>query len=132
MELNEIKQYIDENDISKMTNTWIISHQRFYVCNWLRENTSLNLQRIADMVGYSKHDRVIHAIRKHKDYSSYNDKVYRDNTKHISSFLNGVDIEKDVFNLKDAILNVNSMIELHQLQNKIRRCDDEIREISRV
>ena len=129
MTIEEIKKYIETNHIDSITNKWFICHQKFFLCDWLRNHTGLNLQQIADMVGYKAHDRVIHAIRKHNDYSSYNDKVYKENTRNLRTFLNGDAIE---MNLKDEILKIESLIELHQLQNKLRRYDADIVKISRV
>lgn len=121
MKLEEIEKYVRENGLDKKTRKPEIAEQRFFICNYIRDNyPSKTLQYIADVVNLVSHDRVIYAIKRHAELMQYDKKTYLNRNKPFISFVEyGEDVTK--LDIREELLKANGLIEFHRLQEQVKK-----------
>lgn len=82
-----VKQYLEINDVllTKSRKRELVD-TRYFIAHHLRYKCKLTLMKIGEMLN-KDHSSIIHAINKHQDFVSSNDKSYIINTMEVSRYL---------------------------------------------
>ena len=95
-------------------------YPRYYLMNFLRDNTKLNLYDISCLFKKYDHSIVIHGIKQHKNYR--NDDVYRFHTENVHLRLNNIKpevSEVEESNIISEVMRCTNYYEMKKLQNKL-------------
>ena len=93
---------------------------RYYLMNFLRENTNMNLYAISCLFKKRDHSLVIHAINQHKNYR--NDPTYKFHTENVHLRLNNIKPEvtkAEESNIISEVMRCTNYYEMKKLQNKL-------------
>ena len=84
-----VEEIIEVEDMTFKNRTSPKAHQRYFLMNYLRENTTLSLVTIGKMFG-KNHATVINGIMRHNQFMEYKDKFYLKNIASIEQYLKEV------------------------------------------
>ena len=101
--IEKVKNVVRFYDLKKRCNQQEYSFPRFYLCNFLRLNTTIPLKRMASILGYKEHDQVIYGAKMHNIFVKTRDERYMELTFHLES------------QLKDTIESINVTSVMNEL-----------------
>ena len=81
-----VQEIIEVENMTYRNRTQNKVYQRYYLFNYLRENTTLSLTAIGKMF-MKDHATVINGINRHTDFIEYNDKKYIQDVAGIKQYL---------------------------------------------
>ena len=84
--LDYVKEIVEEENLDNYSRKRYITHRRFYLMYYLRQNTSMTLSEIGQLFKRD-HASVLHGIRYHKLSEEINDHLYFKNIERIKNFL---------------------------------------------
>lgn len=113
--MEEIIQYIEDNNLKKKSRYRNIIYRRYYLYNKLREQ-GYTYQYIGNIFNRD-HSTILHGIKVHKDFTKLKDKIYFKMTQK----------ERDLFGdiqyigtLRDEILNCYDLQSLKLIKKRIK------------
>lgn len=88
-----VEEIIEVEDMTFKNRTSCKAHQRYYLMNFLRQNTTLSLTTIGKLFDRD-HATVMNGIKRHDEFMQYNDKFYKQNVESIKLYLEEALIKK--------------------------------------
>jgi chromosomal replication initiation ATPase DnaA len=85
--ISAVREIIEIERINTKNRSHHKVHKRFFLMWYLRENTEMSLDAIGGLFN-KDHATVLHGIKKHYEFTEYNDSVYLINHEGIKQFLN--------------------------------------------
>jgi len=119
--LDAVGEFIHENNLTIKSRKYKYVYPRYWLCNFLKENTVLTLSEISNMFGKDDHSLVFHSIKKHKVL--YKDRVYGLHTDKVRLRFIGVSLdlpEKVEYGFKERVLRCKTYWQMRKLQDEIR------------
>lgn len=119
---HQIAELVEEFGIDQQTNKRPIAYKRFYLAHYLREKAKVGtLQKVADLVGYKKHDNVVYAIKQHNNLKR--DPYYKTVTSELVRAIECMeqDIKREQPTLIQRVLMCEDYWQMHKLQQDIRK-----------
>lgn len=84
-----VEEIIEVEQMTFKNRTQDKAHQRYFLMNYLRENTTLSLTSIGKMFDRN-HATIMNCLKRHNDYTEYGDKNYSKNVASIKEYLEQV------------------------------------------
>ena len=113
--MEEIIQYIEENNLKRKDRYRHIVYKRYYLSNLLRNN-GLTLDEIGKIFN-KDHATIMYGIKIHKDFMSINDSIYIQHTEQERLKFENLDHK---YNLVDDIMNCYTIPVLKKIKFRLR------------
>tara|TARA_R110002096_G_scaffold8084_1_gene34254 strand:- start:1662 stop:1988 length:327 start_codon:yes stop_codon:yes gene_type:complete len=81
-----IAEIVDLEDLRKLNRKQHLVHKRYFLMNFLRENTRMSLTDIG-ILFERHHASVIYGLKAHANLIETKDETYRDNVRGVKTFL---------------------------------------------
>ena len=127
-EIDKVKELIHKYKLDTKSKEQEKFMPRYYLMNFLRENTGLSLRGIGVLFNKEEkfaHCATIHAVRQHKALTACNDKVYKLYTENVRSAMSDTILrsktEKHESSIVKEVLLCANYYEMVKLQNKIKQ-----------
>jgi DNA-binding transcriptional MerR regulator len=119
MNIEQIKKYIQDENLNEKSREHFYVFRRHYLCWFLYQSNELTLSQIGRMFN-RHHATVLHSIRKHKELK--NDKLYRRITETCQNLMSEpITFTRQTRNIFDDIAKASNLEKLR----RIRRWLDE-------
>jgi len=121
--IDKVNELIEYYDLTTRQQTRDIVYKRYFLYNYLRDNTGLTLHTIADMFkrkGNQRHANILNGIGQHKNFQ--NDDCYKYHTRHLREALKEevVITKAEERTVIEEVLLCKNYWEMVKLQNKYR------------
>jgi len=114
--MSNVYEIIEKYNLTQVNRKQSIIYKRYYLYNQLQK-ANLSLSHIG-LLFKKDHATIIHGIKMHKRFTKLKDKIY---LHHVQPIIDDLDHTPQTRDLRDDILNCESMDELLIIKTNLKR-----------